>query len=162
MCGLGLCRKLWCFKAELLSTVLVNPGVKCKQIQLDCYSEWSFKVNWRCASLVLNSVRTGVMGNEWRRADCPWILTSFIRKRVIRRRPNAFDGANPQRPIKIISEGTYPTAAAVLEGAGSPTVLLIGAVTTVVEEVAGLPRSEVAAVIAGQQVSRKRRTQMSV
>lgn len=99
--------------------------------------------------------RTGdVTVNEWKMwgVDCPWTLTSFIRQRVIRRWPAAFDGSHPQRPIKIISEGILPAAAAVLEGARRSAVLLIGAIAAVADEVAGLPRSEVVAVIARQEL----------
>lgn len=71
---------------------------------------------------------------------------------MIGRWPNAFDRSHPERPIKVIGEGMSPAAAAALEGAGSPAVLLISAITAVVDEVAGLPRSEVVAVIAKQDV----------
>lgn len=45
-----------------------------------------------------------------------------------------------------------PAAAAVLEGARRPAVLLVGAIAAIVDEVAGLPRSEVVAVIARQEL----------
>lgn len=92
--------------------------------------------------------------NEWKMwgVDGPRTLTSFIRQRVIRRWQTAFDGSHPQRPIEIISEGMLPAAAAVLKGARRPAVLLIGAIAAIVDEVAGLPRSEVVAVIARQEL----------
>lgn len=52
----------------------------------------------------------------------------------------------------MISQGMYPAAAAALEGAGSPAVLLVRAIAAVVDEVARLPRSEVVAVIARQDL----------
>lgn len=45
-----------------------------------------------------------------------------------------------------------PAAAAVLEGARRPAVLLVGAIAAIVDEVAGLPRSEVVGVIARQEL----------
>lgn len=86
------------------------------------------------------------------KADRPWALTTFTHQRVIRRRPTAFDGPRPQRPIEIISQGMLPAAEAVLKGAGHPTVLLVCAIGAVIDKVAGLPWIKVVAVIARQGV----------
>lgn len=80
--------------------------------------------------------------------------TSFIHQRVIIGRPYAFDRSNPERPIKIIGQGAFPATVTVLKGAGSPTILFISAVATVIYEVTALARSETLAIVTRQEAWR--------
>ena len=64
---------------------------------------------------------------------------------------NAFVKATTQSPIKVIRQGTLPTTAAALEGAGSPTILFICAVATVVSEVTEMLRTKTPAIFALQE-----------
>lgn len=76
--------------------------------------------------------------------------TVFIHQSVIIWRPYALDRSSPQRPIKVIGQGALPATATLLKGAGSPTILFICAITTVIGEVTALLRSETPTIFTWQ------------
>lgn len=80
--------------------------------------------------------------------------TCSIHQRVVIWWPCAFHRSDTSLPIVIISLGALPTAVATLKGAGSPAVLFISAVTTVIYEVTALSRTVAATVIAWQEACR--------
>lgn len=78
----------------------------------------------------------------------------LILQSVVKWRSYALDRAHTQCPIKVVSQGALPTTATILERAGSPTILFIGAVGANVYEVTALVWMETLAVLTLQVAQR--------